>query len=151
TGKTFLARQIHDYSARRSQRLVVVPCASLVANLLESELFGHTRGAFTGADRSKVGKLEAAGAGTLLLDEIDTLSPDQRAKLRRAVETGEYEPVGSNRTKICRARLIFASNWDLEEAVAEGRFRRDLYYRINVMSFHLPPLRDHVQDIAPLA
>ena len=151
TGKTFLARLIHEHSPRREHRLTVVPCGALSANLVESELFGHARGAFTGADRTKIGRFEAAGQGTLLLDEIDTLALDQQANLLRVIETGEYEPVGSNETRLCQARIIAASNWNLEDAVEKGRFRQDLYYRLNVMSFHLPPLRARVQDIAPLA
>lgn len=151
TGKTFFARQIHDLSARRQQRLLVVACGSLVANLVESELFGHTRGSFTGAQKPRMGKLEAAGEGTLFLDEIDTLGLEQQVKLLRVIETGEFESVGSNRTKLCKARFLFASNIDLEEAVAAGRFRKDLYYRINVMSLHLPPLRERPADIGPLA
>ncbi len=151
TGKTYLARLIHDCSGRRSNRLLVIPCGALVANLVESELFGHVKGAFTGADRPKVGKFEAAGDGTVLLDEIETLGLEQQANLLRVIETGEYEPVGSNRTQICTARLIAASNCNLEEAVEAGKFRQDLYYRLNVMSFYLPPLRERVQDIGPLA
>ena len=120
------------------------------ANLVESDFFGHVKGAFTGADRAKIGKFEAAGNGTILLDEIDTLGLEQQAGLLRVIETGEFEPVGSNETQHCTARIIVASNWDLEEAVSAGKFRQDLYYRLNVMSFHLPPLRERVQDIAPL-
>src|SRR5438132_3919880 len=150
TGKTYLARLIHECSARKEHRFLVVPCGALAANLVESEFFGHTRGAFTGADRPKVGKFAAAGEGTLLLDEIDALGLEQQANLLRVIETGEYEPVGSNETQHCSARIIVASNWNLEEAVERGKFRRDLYYRLNVMSFHLPPLRERVQDIAPL-
>ncbi len=151
TGKTYLARLIHECSTRREQRLLVIPCGALVANLVESELFGHVKGAFTGADRPKVGKFEAAGDGSVLLDEIETLGLEQQANLLRVIETGEYEPVGSNRTQICTARIIAASNCNLEEAVEQGRFRQDLYYRLNVMSFYLPPLRERVQDIGPLA
>src|SRR5262249_54420077 len=131
-------------------RFLVVPCGALSANLVESEFFGHTRGAFTSADRPKVGKFAAAGQGTLLLDEIDALGLEQQTNLLRVIETGEDEPVGSNETQRCAARIIVASNWNLEEAVNCGKFRRDLYYRLNVMSFHLPPLRERVQDIAPL-
>ena len=127
-----------------------MPCGALPANLVESAFFGHVKGAFTGADRAKVGKFEAAGDGTILLDEIDTLGLEQQAGLLRVIETGEFEPVGSNETQHCTARIIVASNWDLEEAVQQGKFRQDLYYRLNVMSFHLPPLRERVQDIAPL-
>jgi DNA-binding NtrC family response regulator len=150
TGKTFLARLMHECSPRRSHPFLTVPCGAQPANLVESAFFGHVKGAFTGADRSKVGKFEAAGHGSILLDEIDTLGLEQQAGLLRVIETGEYEPVGSNETKTCNARIIVASNWDLEEAVGRGRFRQDLYYRLNVMSFHLPPLRERVQDIAPL-
>jgi DNA-binding NtrC family response regulator len=150
TGKTFLARLMHDCSPRRENPFLTVPCGAQPANLVESAFFGHTKGAFTGADRSKVGKFEAAGNGTLLLDEIDTLGLEQQAGLLRVIETGEFEPVGSNETRMCTARLVVASNWDLEEAVERGRFRRDLYYRLNVMSFHLPPLRERVQDISLL-
>jgi DNA-binding NtrC family response regulator len=150
TGKTYLARLIHECSPRKDQRFLVVPCGALAANLVESEFFGHTKGAFTGADRPKVGKFAAAGDGTLLLDEIDALGLDQQANLLRVIETGEFEPVGSNETQHCTARIIVASNWNLDEAVERGKFRRDLYYRLNVMSFHLPPLRERVQDIGPL-
>jgi len=150
TGKTFLARLMHDCSARREHPFLTVPCGAQPANLVESAFFGHVKGAFTGADRSKVGKFEAAGSGTLLLDEIDTLGLEQQAGLLRVIESGEFEPVGCNETRICTARLIVASNWDLEEAVERNKFRRDLYYRLNVMSFHLPPLRERVQDISLL-
>jgi DNA-binding NtrC family response regulator len=150
TGKTYLARLVHESSPRRDNRFLVVPCGALAANLVESEFFGHTKGAFTGADRPKIGKFAAAGDGTLLLDEIDALGLEQQANLLRVIETGEYEPVGSNETQICTARIIVASNWNLDEAVERGKFRRDLYYRLNVMSFHLPPLRERVQDIGPL-
>jgi DNA-binding NtrC family response regulator len=150
TGKTFLARLIHECSPRKPHRFLVVPCGALAANLVESEFFGHVKGAFTGADRPKLGKFAAAGEGTLLLDEIDSLGLEQQANLLRVIETGEFEPVGSNETQHCTARIIVASNWNLDEAVERGKFRRDLYYRLNVMSFHLPPLRERVQDIAPL-
>jgi two-component system response regulator HydG len=150
TGKTYLARLIHECSPRKDHRFLVVPCGALAANLVESEFFGHTKGAFTGADRPKVGKFAAAGNGTLLLDEIDALGLEQQANLLRVIETGEYEPVGSNETQLCTARIVVASNWNLDEAVERGKFRRDLYYRLNVMSFHLPALRERVQDIASL-
>src|SRR5579884_1525014 len=150
TGKTFLARLIHDCSSRKNEPFLTVPCGAQPANLIESAFFGHIKGAFTGADRSKIGKFEAAGNGTILLDEIDTLGLEQQAGLLRVIETGEFEPVGSNETRHCTARIVVASNWDLEEAVSSGKFRQDLYYRLNVMSFHLPPLRERVQDIAPL-
>jgi DNA-binding NtrC family response regulator len=150
TGKTYLARLLHDCSPRKDQPFVSVPCGAQPASLFESAFFGHVKGAFTGADRVKAGKFAAAGQGTILLDEIDTLGLEQQAALLRVIETGEYEPVGSNETKTCNARIVVASNWDLEEAVDHGDFREDLYYRINVLSFHLPPLCERVQDIAPL-
>jgi DNA-binding NtrC family response regulator len=150
TGKTHVAQLMHECSPRRGAPFLVVPCGAIPPNLMESAFFGHVRGAFTGADRDKVGKFEAAGQGTLLLDEIDALPLEQQAGLLRVIETGEFEPVGSNETRRCRARLIVASNWDLEQAVRQGRFRQDLFYRLNGMSFHLPPLRDRVGDIAPL-
>jgi two-component system, NtrC family, response regulator HydG len=150
TGKTFLARLIHQNSPRRDHPFLSVPCGAIARNLFESELFGHARGAFTGADRHRVGRFVAAGEGTLLLDEIDSLSLEQQATLLRVVETGEFEPVGSNETQQCLARLIVASNVDLGSAVESGAFRPDLYYRLAVMSLHLPPLRARVADIAPL-
>ncbi|HEX4610227.1 MAG TPA: sigma 54-interacting transcriptional regulator, partial [Urbifossiella sp.] len=115
-----------------------------------SEFFGHARGSFTGAEAAKVGKFAAAGDGTLLLDEIDTLGLDHQANLLRVIETGEFEPVGSNETQTSRARVIAATNWNLADAVERGGFRRDLYYRLQVLSFHLPPLRHRPEDIGPL-
>jgi DNA-binding NtrC family response regulator len=150
TGKTHLARLMHECSPRKKEPFLTVPCGAQPANLIESAFFGHVRGAFTGADRAKVGKFEAAGHGTILLDEIDTLGLEQQAGLLRVIESGEYEPVGSNETKLCHARIIVASNWDLDEAVRSGKFREDLFYRLNVMSFHLPPLRERPKDIEPL-
>lgn len=151
TGKTFIARLLHDFSPRSKQPFLTVPCGAIPANLVESAFFGHVKGAFTGATDRKIGKFEAAGEGTILLDEIDTLPLEQQASLLRVIETGEFEPVGSNETHYCKARVIVASNWDLDAAVSSHRFRQDLYYRLNVLSFHLPPLRERVQDIAPLA
>jgi transcriptional regulator with PAS, ATPase and Fis domain len=145
SGKTALARLIHDCSPRRAERFLAVSCGALPPELVESELFGHVRGAFT-----RVGRFAAAGRGTLLLDEIDALSLEHQASLLRVLETGEYEPVGSNQTQRTACRVVAASNSDLEGLVEQGRFRRDLYYRLNVMSFHLPPLRERLQDIAPL-
>jgi DNA-binding NtrC family response regulator len=151
TGKSYLARLMHECSPRREQRFLTVPCGAIAASLVESEFFGHVQGAFTGADRPKVGKFAAVGSGTLFLDEIDTLGLEQQVALLRVIETGEFEPVGSNETHHSVARLIFASNLDLEAEVQCGRFRQDLYYRLNIMSFHLPPLRERLQDIAPLS
>jgi transcriptional regulator with PAS, ATPase and Fis domain len=151
TGKTFLARLLHNCSPRKGRRFLVVPCGALSHSLVESELFGHIKGSFTGADRPKQGKFALAAQGTILLDEIDTLGLDQQAKLLRVLETGEFEPVGSNATQTCDARIIAASNIDLAEAVRQGKFRQDLFYRLDVLSFHLLPLRERKQDIAPLA
>jgi DNA-binding NtrC family response regulator len=150
TGKTYLARLIHEISSRKDHRLLAVPCGALSNSLVESELFGHVKGAFTGADRPKLGRFAAVGEGTLLLDEIDALGLEQQAKLLRVIESGEYEPVGSNETHHCRARLIAASNWNLEDGVKEGKFREDLYYRLHVLTLHLPPLRERPEDIIPL-
>jgi DNA-binding NtrC family response regulator len=150
TGKTHLAKLIHDCSARAAHRFLVVACGALSGNLIASEFFGHVKGAFTGADLTKVGKFAAAGRGTLLLDEIDTLGLEHQANLLRVIETGEYEPVGGNETQVCLARIIAATNWNLADAVERGTFRRDLYYRLHVITFHLPPLRERPQDIGPL-
>jgi DNA-binding NtrC family response regulator len=150
TGKTFLAKLVHDCSARRGNRFLVVSCGTLSGNLIASEFFGHAKGAFTSADAAKVGKFAAAGEGTILLDEIDTLGLEHQANLLRVIETGEFEPVGSNETQICKARIIAATNWNLSDAVERGTFRRDLYYRLHVISFHLPPLRHRPEDIGPL-
>jgi DNA-binding NtrC family response regulator len=150
TGKTYLARLIHEHSSRQDKMLMVVPCGALAPTLIESELFGHVKGAFTGADHNKTGKFEAVGGGTLLLDEIDALALDQQVKLLRVLETGAYEPVGSNETRQSRARILAASNLDLEEAMADGRFREDLYYRLNLLTLHLEPLNRRRQDIAAL-
>jgi transcriptional regulator with PAS, ATPase and Fis domain len=150
TGKTYLARLIHDCSPRRDERFLVVPCGALANNLLESELFGHVKGSFSGAEQNKDGKFIAAGRGTILLDEIDVLGLEQQVKLLRIVETGEFEPVGSNQTLECKARVIASSNINLEEAIRKGAFREDLFYRLNVLSFRLPPLRERREDIRPL-
>ncbi|MGD0898709.1 MAG: sigma-54 dependent transcriptional regulator [Thermoguttaceae bacterium] len=146
-GKTYLARLMHELSSRRKERCLTVACGALPPNLIESELFGYVKGAFTGADQNRPGKFAAAENGTLILDEIDVLTPDQQAKLLRVIETGEYEAVGSNDTKVSRAALIAGSNVDLEELVAAGKFRKDFFYRLNTLSFVLPPLRERVLDI----
>ena len=150
TGKTHLAKLIHDCSSRHANRFLVVACGALSGNLIASEFFGHVKGAFTGADSNKVGKFAAAGQGTLLLDEIDTLGLEHQANLLRVIETGEFEPIGSNETHVCQARIIAATNWNLADAVARGTFRNDLYYRMHVLAFRLPPLRERPQDISPL-
>ena len=151
SGKTHLARLVHELSNRRTERLCTVACGALPPDLIESELFGYVKGAFTGAGNDKEGKFAAAGRGTLLLDEIDVLSLDQQAKLLRVIETGEYEPVGSNDTVMSQARLVVASNYDLEDLVQAGNFRIDLYYRLNVLKFALLPLRERPWDIEYLA
>jgi transcriptional regulator with PAS, ATPase and Fis domain len=151
TGKTWLARLLHDCSPRTSRPFVTVPCGALSPTLTESEFFGHSRGAFTGADRARSGKLAAAGSGSLLLDEIDTLRLEQQAKLLRVLDTGEYEPVGSSETLQRACRIMAASNADLGQLVQRREFRADLYYRLHVLPFHVPALRERVQDIAPLA
>ncbi len=150
TGKTFLAKLVHDCSVRRANRFLVVSCGTLSGNLIASEFFGHAKGSFTSADAAKVGKFAAAGEGTILLDEIDTLGLEHQANLLRVIETGEFEPVGSNETQVCKARIVAATNWNLADAVERGSFRRDLYYRLHVISFNLPPLRHRPEDIGPL-
>jgi DNA-binding NtrC family response regulator len=150
TGKTRLARLMHDHSPRSDQPFLVVNCGALAANLIESEMFGHVRGAFTGADREHTGKFTKVGGGTLLLDEVDALPPSLQAKLLRVLGEKVYEPVGSNRSLPLEARLIAASNRDLAREVEEGRFRADLYYRINVVGFCLPPLRERRNVIPSL-
>jgi len=151
TGKTTIARMVHELSPRRDAKFLTVACGTLPRELIESELFGHVKGAFTSADQSKIGKFEAAKGGSLLLDEIDILGPSQQAKLLRVIETGEFEPVGSNETRICGARLIVASNVDLKQLMERNEFRADLYYRLNMLEFRIPPLRERPRDIVPMA
>ena len=151
SGKTYLAGLIHELSPRCEERLITVACGALPPDLIESELFGHVKGAFTGADSTRQGKFAAAGRGTLLLDEIDVLPLEQQAKLLRVIETGQYEPVGSNETKHSEARLIVASNYNLEDLVAAGTFRSDLYYRLNIITFAVPPLRERPWDVEYMA
>jgi len=141
TGKSHLARVIHQESGRAGKPIITINCAAISPQLFESELFGHVRGSFTGADSDRVGKLTEAAGGTIFLDEIDSLPLHLQAKLLRVFEEKVYEPVGSNKTLPMQARLIVASNRDLKTEVAEGRFRSDLFYRLNVVSFEVPPLR----------
>lgn len=148
TGKSLLARQIHNASPRCAHQFVEVNCASLAPALLESELFGHCRGAFTGAVKEKVGRLEAAHEGTLFLDEVSELSIDGQAKLLRFLQDKVFERVGELKTRMAAARIIAASNRDLRQLVDCGRFREDLYYRINVAEVVMPPLRARMEDIA---
>jgi DNA-binding NtrC family response regulator len=151
TGKTRLARLLHELSPRRAEPFLTVDCAALSAELVQSELFGHVKGSFTGADRDRTGKLAAAGRGTLLLDEVNSLPLALQAKLLRAVDERVFEPLGSNRTQPLKARLVVASNADLQAEVSAGRFRADLFHRLNVVGFFLPPLRDRPAAVAPLA
>jgi len=150
-GKTFLSRLIHEVSPRRHEPFLAVTSGALTANQLESELFGHVKGAFTNALADKEGKLLAARRGSIVLDEIDLLGPDQQVKLLRLIETGEFEPVGSNQTHSFQARLIVTSNFDLRPLMEQGRFRPDLYYRLNMLKFAIPPLRRRKLDIISLA
>ncbi len=151
TGKSMIARVIHHRSDRREEPFIEVSCGAIPESLLESELFGHVRGAFTGAVSDKPGKFKAADGGTLFLDEIAAASPALQVKLLRAVQEREFEPVGSNKTEKIDVRLIMATNVDLEKEVAEGRFRQDLYYRINVVTIPLPSLNERIGDIPLLA
>ena len=151
TGKNVLARQIHAWSPRQNSLFVVVNCTTLSDQLLESELFGHMRGSFTGAVRDKPGRLEAADGGTVFLDEIADLSGPLQTKLLRFVQEQSFERVGGEKTIRVDARIIAASNRDLEAEVAARRFREDLYYRLNVITLRLPPLRERREDIVPIA
>jgi len=150
SGKTFLAKLIHESSLRAQHRFAAVACGALTGNQLASELFGHAPGAFPGADVAKVGKLAAVCEGTILLEEIDTLGLEHQTNLLRVLELGEIEPVGGSESQVCRARIIAATNWNLADAVERGLFRRDLYYRLHVISLQLPPLRHRPEDIGPL-
>jgi DNA-binding NtrC family response regulator len=151
SGKTRLARLIHELSSNRDQPFLVVNCAALTTTLIESELFGHSKGAFTGADRDRIGKFCEVGSGTLLLDDVDTLPLPAQAKLLRAIDERTYEKVGANRPLQVKARVIAATNRNLEDEVAAGRFRADLFYRLNVLEFHVPPLRERRQEIRSIA
>ncbi len=151
TGKEVLANAIHEWSARSGRPMISINCAALPPNLIESELFGHVKGAFSGATRSRMGRFQAANGGTLLLDEIGELPLDLQAKLLRALQDGCFEPVGSDRTIRVDVRVIAATNADLLAAVAGRKFREDLYYRLAVFPVHLPPLRARQEDIVPIA
>jgi len=151
TGKTLIARALHHNSTRKDEPFVEVNCGALPETLLESELFGHKRGSFTGAHADKQGKFAAAHRGTIFLDEINNASPMLQMKLLRILQDKEFEPVGSNDTVRVDVRVVLATNLDLTKEVENGNFRRDLYYRINVVSIAMPPLRERVSDIPLLA
>jgi len=147
TGKELVARAIHDRSAQRDMPLIKVNCAAIPETLLESELFGHVRGAFTGATTTKKGKFALADGGTIFLDEIGTLNPTLQSKLLRVLQEREIEPLGSERTEKIEVRVIAATNRNLRQMVAEGRFQEDLFYRLNVIPIEIPPLRERREDI----
>jgi DNA-binding NtrC family response regulator len=151
TGKSMLAKAIHYRSWRKDKPFVEVGCGALPETLLESELFGHVKGAFTGAVRDKQGKFLAADTGTIFLDEVASASPAMQVKLLRVLQDRQFEPVGSNRTITVDTRIVLASNSDLAREVKEGRFREDLYYRINVVTINIPTLADRVGDVPLLA
>jgi len=151
TGKSLLARAIHYRSPRRDKPFIEVSCGALPESLLESELFGHVKGSFTGAIADKQGRFMAADGGTIFLDEINSASPALQVKLLRVLQEKTFEPVGSTQTKTVDTRVIVATNVDLAQLVAEGRFRQDLYYRINVVTIRMPSLRERLGDIPRLA
>ncbi|HEX7010495.1 MAG TPA: sigma-54 dependent transcriptional regulator [Phycisphaeraceae bacterium] len=151
TGKEVVARTIHAHSPRRDHLMLCLNCAALSSNLLESELFGHEKGAFTGADQLRKGRFELADGGTLLLDEISEITPELQAKLLRVLQEGQFERVGSSLTLQVDVRVIATTNRDLAQSIARGEFRQDLFYRLNVLPIHLPPLRDRLEDVPLLA
>jgi transcriptional regulator with GAF, ATPase, and Fis domain len=151
TGKELLARAIHSMSARKERPLIVVNCASLPTSLIESELFGREKGAYTGALTKQTGRFEIANGSTIFLDEIGEVGPEVQAKLLRVLQTGEFERLGSPQTLHTDVRVIAATNRDLLKAVGDGTFREDLYYRLNVFPLSLPPLRERKEDIPHLA
>jgi DNA-binding NtrC family response regulator len=150
TGKEMVARLIHHRSAQRDMPLIKVNCAAIPETLLESELFGHVRGAFTGATMTKRGKFALADGGSIFLDEIGTMSTAIQAKLLRVLQEREFEPLGAERTQRVDVRVIAATNRDLKQLVSDGKFQEDLYYRLNVIPIHIPPLRERREDIPVL-
>lgn len=151
TGKSFLSGSVHFNSMRRKKSFITINCANIPETLLESELFGHEKGAFTGADKMRVGRLEQGNGGTVFLDEIGEMVPSLQSKMLRVLEEKSFERLGGNRTIVSDVRIIAATNRNLEKLVAEGAFRQDLYYRINVLRIHLPPLRERRECIVPMA
>ena len=151
TGKELIAELIRERSGRRGQPYVTVNCGAIQESLQESEFFGHVRGAFTGAIERKIGKFERADGGTIFLDEISEMTPSLQVALLRTLQTGEYSPVGSSRSQYCDVRIIAAANCDLAERLAEGSFRSDLYYRLNIIRLEMPPLRERMSDIPALS
>ena len=151
TGKSIFARAIHQWSSRKTKPMMVVACPALPSELLESELFGYVKGAFTGAVRDNPGRISACEGGTLFLDEIADMAPSVQAKLLRFVQDKEYERLGESVPRKANVRIIAATNADLEKRVAEGLFREDLFYRLNVINLTIPPLREHPEDILPLS
>ncbi len=150
TGKELVAKAIHAHSPRKQNNFVPVNCAAIPDDLLESELFGYTKGAFTGATQSKIGRIEYADGGSLFLDEIGDMKPALQAKLLRVLQEREFEPVGALKPVAVNVRIIAATHRNLEQLVAEGRFREDLYYRLSVIPVNIPPLRERREDIALL-
>jgi DNA-binding NtrC family response regulator len=151
TGKELIAHLVHAESARASGPFIAVNCGAITESLLESELFGHARGAFTGASQDRVGLFEAANGGTLLLDEIGDVSPGMQVKLLRVLQEHEIRRVGENKSRPVNVRVMAATNREIAADIADGRFRKDLYYRLNVVQLHVPPLRSRREDILPLA
>lgn len=149
-GKELVARALHDASPRRDQPFVALNCAALAPTLLESELFGHEKGAFTGATSRRIGRFEKAHKGTLFLDEVGEIDPSVQVKLLRVLETGEFERVGGTETVKVDVRIVAATNKDLRQAIAKGNFREDFYYRLNVFSIYVPPLKERPDDIPTL-
>ena len=151
TGKELVARAVHEASPRAHRALVAVDCSSLPENLFESELFGHERGAFTGANAARGGLVEAASGGTLFLDEVGDIPLAMQVKLLRLLETGTYRRVGSTEPRHADIRVVSATHRDLDRMIHDGRFREDLYYRLSTFPIHLPALRERRDDIALLA